>query len=186
MQNFNVHLYTQVRVKVVGIKAAAMEDAIDLAEKSVDFESLLGQPALHEAPLLVENGLSVTDVEWTDAPPDFYLVDVLDADGEAIEDEAHYLGPDCMPLVDGKTSTELMAVRAELAMGLLKEVLHAHGTLGNLGDATLPGTREDLLYLQQAILADTKIDHYPDESSVLEVVSVLPRGKLWATYIRAE
>lgn len=184
MQKFNIHLYTQVRVKVAGIEAESLEHAIKLAEGSVELGDLLSQPALNDKPLLLDKGLSVTDVEWTEGATDLYLVDVLDSDGNVIEDETQFLGPDCVPLVDGKTTTEVKALRADLAAEFLKEVLHAYGTLLNVGDATLPSTREDLLYLQQAILTDTKIDLYPDESSVLEVVSGLPRGDIWATYIQ--
>ncbi|MCK5530287.1 MAG: hypothetical protein KAI85_03415 [Halopseudomonas aestusnigri] len=83
-----------------------------------------------------------------------------------------------------KCTVEVMANRAELAVQLLREVLDQHGTLGDLAEVTMPSTREDLLYLQQAILTGSTIDNYPDESSVLDVVSALPSGQIWATYIR--
>ena len=83
-----------------------------------------------------------------------------------------------------KCTVEMMANRAELAIQLLQEVLDQHGTLSNLAEVTMPSTREDLLYLQRAILTGSTIDSYPDESSVLDVVSALPSGQIWATYIR--
>ena len=42
------------------------------------------------------------------------------------------------------------------------------------------------MYLQNAILGGGFIDHYPDESSVLDIASALPSGDIWAQYIKVE
>ena len=47
-------------------------------------------------------------------------------------------------------------------------------------------TLADLMYLQNAILGGGFIDHYPDESSVLDIASALPSGDIWAQYIKVE
>jgi len=46
-------------------------------------------------------------------------------------------------------------------------------------------TLADLMYLQNAILNGGFIDHYPDESKVLEIASALSSGKQWSTFIKA-
>jgi hypothetical protein len=46
-------------------------------------------------------------------------------------------------------------------------------------------TLVDLMYLQNAILSNRHIDHYP-ESRILEVVSILPSGQHWLKFIKQQ
>lgn len=47
-------------------------------------------------------------------------------------------------------------------------------------------TLADLMHLQNAILSGGFIDHYPDESKVLEIVRAMPSCKQWSKFIKVE
>ena len=42
------------------------------------------------------------------------------------------------------------------------------------------------MYLQNAILSGGFIDHYPDESKVMDIASALPSGEQWSRFIKVE
>lgn len=68
---------------------------------------------------------------------------------------------------------------------LFFDELHASvETLVGLAEHYGVRTLADLMYLQNAILDNTFIDHWEDESSVLEIVSALPNGKHWKTFVK--
>lgn len=77
------------------------------------------------------------------------------------------------------------AARANLATQFMKELLDSVESLSAVGDLHGVQTLADLLYLQQAILTDTFIDVYSDASCVRDLVSSLPSGKMWLTFLRA-
>lgn len=66
----------------------------------------------------------------------------------------------------------------------MQELLWSVETLAGIADEHGARTLADLMYLQDAILNGGFIDHYPDESSVLEVASALPSGERWHKFIK--
>lgn len=81
------------------------------------------------------------------------------------------------------TPTHENAVAAAL---FFDELLDSVETLGCIADAYGTRTLCDLMYLQQSILTDGFIDHYPEESKVLLLARCLPSGEKWMTFIKAE
>lgn len=75
-----------------------------------------------------------------------------------------------------------------LIMGLrfMQELLDSVETLAGIAEAYGARTLADLMYLQQAILSGGFIDHYPEESKVLDIVQSLPSGEKWAKFIKVE
>lgn len=65
----------------------------------------------------------------------------------------------------------------------MAELLDSVESLTELAESKGVRTLADLMYLEQAILKGGFIDHYPTESSVLEVVRALPSGKDWLGFI---
>lgn len=74
----------------------------------------------------------------------------------------------------------------EPAQAFMVELLNSVETLGGIADAHGARTLADLMYLQQAILTGSFIDHYPDESAVLAIVQLLPSGPQWAGFIKVD
>lgn len=186
MQTYAVHLYTQVRVKVTGIQAETMEEAMDKAESQVDLHDLLDNKAIRASKYDLGGGVEVDAVEWAEGQTDLYLVDTLLKNGEVDNKGTRFFGPDGLPLVDGLTAVERKAKNADLADKFMQELLESVETLTGIAEEHGPRTLADLMYLQQAILKGGFIDHCPDESRVLDTVRDLPSGKLWATFIKVE
>lgn len=184
MQTYAVHLYTQVRVKVTGIQAETMEEAMDKAESQVDLHDLLGNKAIRASKYDLGGGVEVEAVEWAEAQTDFYLVDTLLEDGEVDYEKTCWFGPDGLPLVDGNTAVEQKAKSAELSAKFMQELLDTVETLTGIAEEHGPRTLADLMYLQLAILEGGFIDHYPDESKVLDITRGLPSGEQWAKFIK--
>ena len=82
LNQYAVHLYTQVRVKVVGVMASTMSAAMEIAENAVNLHDLLDNKHLEVSTYALDNGMQVTDVEWAEGPTDFYLVDSINASGQ--------------------------------------------------------------------------------------------------------
>ena len=75
----------------------------------------------------------------------------------------------------------------EAAALFFQELLESVDTLAGIVEEQGSRTLADLMYLQNAILSDGGfIDHYPDESKVLDIVSALPSGDRWSTFIKVE
>lgn len=186
MQKFAVHLYTQVRIKIAGIYAESVKQAVEKAEAQIDLHDLLDNKALRVSKYDIGNGATVEEVEWAEGCPDNYLVDLLLENGEVDYDKACWFGPDGLPLVDGKTTTERKAENADRAAAFMQELLDTVETLTGIADEHGPRTLADLMYLQQAILNGGFIDYYPGESHVLDIARGLPSGKDWAEFIKIE
>ena len=71
----------------------------------------------------------------------------------------------------------------QAASTFFKELLDSVENLTGIADVYGSRTLADLMYLQNAILNGGFIDHYPDESKVLEVICSLPSGKQWSSFI---
>jgi len=69
------------------------------------------------------------------------------------------------------------------ASTFFKELLESVESLSSIADRYGSRTLADLMYLQNCILNDGFIDHYPDESKVLEVINSLPSCKQWSSFI---
>lgn len=65
MQTYAVHLYTQVRVKVTGIQAETMEEAMDKAESQVDLHDLLGNKAIRASKYDLGGGVEVEAMNYS-------------------------------------------------------------------------------------------------------------------------
>jgi hypothetical protein len=67
-----------------------------------------------------------------------------------------------------------------------KELLESVETLSGIGDQYGSGTLADLMYLQNAISKGTFVDHFVEESSVSEVVKLMPSADRWLKYIQVQ
>lgn len=70
------------------------------------------------------------------------------------------------------------------AKQFFSELLDSVETLRAIADQYGPRTLADLMYLQNAIAKGTFIDHYPGESSVMEVVKGLRSADRWTEYVQ--
>lgn len=66
------------------------------------------------------------------------------------------------------------------------ELLDSVESLTQLADDHGSRTLVDLMYLQQAIMNNTFIDCYPEESDVLQVIKSLPSGDRWIKFVKIE
>lgn len=73
-----------------------------------------------------------------------------------------------------------------LARKFMSELLDSVETLGGIAQTHGQRTLADLMYLQQAIMNGGVIDHYPGESEVVGLVSALPSGTQWVSFIKVE
>jgi hypothetical protein len=76
--------------------------------------------------------------------------------------------------------------RVAAAALFFSELLDSVETLSGIADVHGARTLSDLMFLQQAILNGGFIDHYPDESNVLNCALKLPSGERWASFIKVE
>lgn len=70
------------------------------------------------------------------------------------------------------------------AKRFMQELLDSVETLSGIAEEHGPRTLADLMYLQQAILSDSFIDHHPGESKVLDITRSLPSGEQWGKFIK--
>ncbi len=175
---YAVHLYPTVRVTVTGIEADSVAEAASKAEVAVNLRHVLNNPRPRAS--------NVESVEWDEGANNFILVDPLDENGDVIYGESESFDGFGNPLVEGKTLIERKAKAADELALFMKELLDSVETLTDIAESHGARTLSDLIYLQAAILTGEFIDHYPDESAVLEIVRSLPSGEKWAKFIRTE
>lgn len=92
---------------------------------------------------------------------------------------------------DDATSTELEEIISAFngrhyANLFNQELLDSVETLSGIAEEHGARTLADLMYLQNAILNGGFIDHYPEESKVLEIACALPSGERWSKFIKVE
>ena len=184
LNQYAVHLYTQVRVKVVGVMASTMSAAMEIAENAVNLHDLLDNKHLEVSTYALDNGMQVTDVEWAEGPTDFYLVDPINASGQIDYDNSRWHGPDGIEMIDGKTTVELKAARADQAAQFMQELLDSVETLTGVAEQYGVRTLADLTHLHSAILNGRFVDHYPQESQLLQIVNGLPSADHWKKAIK--
>ena len=68
----------------------------------------------------------------------------------------------------------------------MRELLDSVETLTGIANEHGARSLADLMFLQQAILSGGFIDHYADESKVLEIAQGLPSGEQWVKFIKVE
>lgn len=176
---YAVHLFPTVRVKVIGIEAEDAKEAVEKAEAALNLHEVLDNPSPGE-----EN---VEHVEWDESACAIALIDPLNSNGEVLYDQSVWLDAQTyLPLVEGRTHAELRAAAAELCAQFMTEVLDAHESLTGIAEEHGVRTLADLMYLQQAILKSGYIDHYPGESSVLEIIQGLPSSEKWLPFVKVE
>jgi hypothetical protein len=128
---------------------------------------------------------------WTDGEHDYMDIlteggiaqGVFDSDGKFIADnyegeqtEISFFAVERLNNLSGKQATALF----------FQELLDSVESLTGIAEEHGSRTLADLMYLQNAILSGGFIDHYPDESKVLEIASALPSGSHWSTFIKVE
>jgi hypothetical protein len=175
---YAVHLYPTVRVKVTGIEANSVAEAVSKAEASLNMHDVLDNPR--------PSAGNVEHIEWDEGVNSFVLVDPLNDSGEVIYDASQWLDGDGNPLVDGKTLIERKAAAADEATLFMQELLDSVETLLDIANEYGTRTLVDIMYLQAAILEGGFIDHYPDESAAMKIASGLPSGERWAKFIKTE
>ena len=176
---YAVNLYPTVRVKVTDVEADSVAEAVAKAEASINLHDVLDNTSPRVA--------NVDHIEWDDGEKmNFFLVDPLDEQGEIIEEESQWLDGYGNPLVDGKTLIERKAASADDAILFMQELLDSVETLGGIAEVHGTRTLTDLMYLHTAILKGSSIDHYSEESEVMDIASGLPSGERWASYIKKE
>ena len=180
---YAVHLYTQVRVKITGVEASTVAEAMEKAESAVQFHDLLDNP--HPAGGC-GNGMQVECIEWAEAPLDYALVDPLTNEKEVDYDKAVWLDRDGKPLVDGKTGEERKATGYDKACLFMKELLDSVETLTGIADEHGARTLADLFYLHSAIMEGGFVDCCQHESKVLEIAGALPSCAQWLEFIKIE
>jgi hypothetical protein len=87
-----------------------------------------------------------------------------------------FFAVECLNDVSGKRAAALF----------FQELLDSVETLAGIAAEHGPRMLADLMYLQNAILSGGFIDHYPDESKVLEIASALPSGEQWSRFVKVE
>lgn len=89
-------------------------------------------------------------------------------------------------VVDEKNLIERKAAAADEAVLFMRELLGSVETLRSIAEVHGTRTLVDLMYLQGAILDGGFIDHYPDESAVMEIVGSLPSAERWKKFVKQE
>ena len=90
------------------------------------------------------------------------------------------------PSSASRDDEERKAQGHERASLFMRELLDSVETLSGIAEQHGARTLADLMYLQNAILSGGFIDHYPEESKVLEIASGLPSSGQWSKFIAAE
>lgn len=183
LNNYAVHLFVPVRVKVGGVKAINMVQAMEIAGDAVDFHELLDN---HKSRCAVKGEMLVEHVEYPEERPSYALIDPILEDGEVDYENATWLAADGTLLVNGQTVEERKALASDQARLFMQELLDSVETLTGIADEHGVRTLADLMYLQNSILSGGFIDHYPGESKVLEIASDLPSGEQWTKFIKVE
>lgn len=90
--------------------------------------------------------------------------------------KTHVMQPDKTSGLDGAPAAKLF----------FDELLDSVETLTGIADEHGARTLADLMYLQNAIMKNGFVDHYPGESKVLEIASALPSGDRWTKFVKVE
>ena len=94
----------------------------------------------------------------------------------------------CFPmgqLVVTPTALDVKIVSGKNAAVLyFQELTDSVESLTGIAEEHGARTLTDLMFLENAILSGGFIDHYPDESKVLEIASALPSGDQWSKFIQ--
>jgi len=183
LKSFAVHLFTQVRIKVVGVQAESSAEAMQKADNAVNFHALFDHPHFRAA---TSGGMQIEAIAWAEDVTACALVDPLTDVGEVDDDHSEWLDGNANPLIDGKTPEERKAASCDKADAFFQELLGSVETLSGIAEEHGVRTLADLMYLQTAIMKDSFIDHYPDESKVLDIALALPSGEQWAKFIKVE
>ena len=128
---------------------------------------------------------------WTDGEVDY--IDILTEGGIAngvFESDGKFVAENR----DGEESVirfysvePLNDVSGKRAAALFfQELMDSVETLAGIAEEHGSRTLADLMYLQNAILNGGFIDHYPDESKVLDISLFLPSGEQWSKFIKVE
>jgi hypothetical protein len=174
---YAIHLFATARVKVTGIKASSVAEAVKLAEDGVN---------MHEVLDCNKTGVSnVECVEWDEGTNSAILIDLVNEKGEVIEGQSHWLdGFTGEPMVEGKTSFERKAASAEMSAKFFAEILECWEGLSDLQGEYGSETVREIAYLQYAIVTGGFIDYFPGSSSIMKVVKELPSADEWVKFIR--
>ncbi len=156
--------------------AVTIDDGVMLTDFEV--EKLTGDP---------DN--QVVRFTWTDGECDYsdclteagITAGLFDSDGKFIADNSE----------GDKTVIRFFAIEPlnqasgkQAALTFFQELLNSTESLTGIANEYGSRTLADLMYLQNVILSGGLIDHYSDESRVLEIVSALPSSEQWSAFIK--
>ncbi|CAB3730490.1 hypothetical protein LMG22037_05536 [Paraburkholderia phenoliruptrix] len=94
-----------------------------------------------------------------------------------------YTGAGRLHLVEEFKLDDPKRVGTEPAVEFMQELLDAVEALSDIVETHGARTLADLMYLQNAIMNETFIDHYPDESAVVDLVKALPSSDRWLAFV---
>jgi len=131
----------------------------------------------------------ITEEDLTNATVNGNTITISDPNGD-FDIQLYRLAPVEIDLAPPSSASrddeERKAQDHDRASLFMQELLDAVETLSGIAEQHGARTLADLMYLQNAILSGGFIDHYPEESKVLEIASGLPSGGQWSKFITVE
>lgn len=95
-----------------------------------------------------------------------------------------YIGATRLHIADEFKLDDLQRVDAEPAAQFMQELLASVETLSDVVETYGARTLADLMYLQNAVVNGSYIDHHPDESAVVDVLKTLPSCERWLAFVK--
>jgi len=192
-RQYAVHLYVPVRVKVVGISASSVKEALMIATAdggALDWvPDILNNSNRHYSP----GGTEIVETEaQTDERVEYALVDPVDEDGEVIDGESQWLDADGDPLVDGQTKDERHAAQNKKSTLFMDEVLGKFDSLGVILEMENgPEIMMLLAYMQHAIASSSWVDvdlwnDNGEAEAFVGIIESLPSAEEWKKFMRAQ
>jgi hypothetical protein len=131
----------------------------------------------------------ITEEDLASAIVDGNTITISDPDGD-FNIQLYRLAPveinPAPPSPASQDDEERKAQGQDRASLFMRELLDSVETLSGIAEQHGARTLADLMYLQNAILSGGFIDHYPEESKVLEIARGLPSGGQWSKFIVVE
>lgn len=180
---FIVHLYAQIRVKVVGVVAENMAIAMRKADEAVNYHRLVTHNNDH---VRLTDGMSVEHVDNVGNAAECAYVDPVMDDGHIDYAQSEWVDSTGEPLLDRLHAVHRKTSGYDKARLFMQELLDSVETLASIADEHGARTLADLMYLQQAILSGGSFDFYLGESKVMEIAQRLPSGNHWLSFMKVE
>ena len=157
VNKYSVVMYSVVRMRVKQIEANSYEEAIEKAEE-IDLSDLLDIRLDHP---------NIDRVEFDDSTVESFLVDPLDAHGEVIYEGSKWIDK------SGKG----------IASKFFDELTASVETLSGIADQYGSLVLANLMYLQNALIANGTVDFDKDSNELL-LIQRLPSAEMWLKNVR--